>query len=106
MKKAILSIAALCALLPVAAENTDATFKIEPEMVCKNCVAKIKNHLRFEKGVKAVHADLKDQTVTITYDDKKTDAETLAAAFTQIGYNATPKPQTTAPINPNNTPQQ
>ncbi len=96
MRKLIVA-AALFAALPIMAENVDTVFSIEPQMSCKNCVAKIKNHLRFEKGVKAVHADLKTQTVTVTYDDKKTDPETLAAAFAEIGYEATPSSPSDSP---------
>lgn len=57
-----------------------------PQMSCQNCENKIKGNLRFEKGVKKVETNLKDQTVTVTYDAEKTDEKKLAEAFVKLNY--------------------
>ncbi len=58
-----------------------------PQMHCANCENKIKNNLRFEKGVVAIETSIPDQTVSVTYNAKKTDVATLQAAMKKIGYD-------------------
>ncbi|MBR1851336.1 MAG: heavy-metal-associated domain-containing protein [Bacteroidales bacterium] len=70
-----------------------------PQMHCANCENKIKGNLRFEKGVTAIETSVDAQTVTITYDAKKTDPKSLQSAMKKIGYTTTvvsDKPQSTA----------
>ena len=57
-----------------------------PQMSCQNCENKIKGNLRFEKGVKKVETNLKEQTVTVTYDADKTNEAKLAEAFGKLNY--------------------
>ena len=38
------------------------------------------------KGVKKIVPSVPDQTVTIVFDPRKTNYETIAAAFKKIGY--------------------
>ncbi|MBR4837741.1 MAG: heavy-metal-associated domain-containing protein [Bacteroidales bacterium] len=74
----------------VQAQNVkEVVFTTEPEIECNNCVNKIKNNLRFEKGVKAINPDLKTKLVTIQYDSEKTDVDNLIKAFAKIKYKAT-----------------
>ena len=61
-----------------------------PEMHCNNCETKIKNNLRFEKGVKEIVTDLGDKTVTVKYDADKTTVEVLIKGFAKIKYSAVP----------------
>lgn len=56
-----------------------------PPMHCENCEKTIKGNLRFEKGVVNIVTDREQQTVTITYDSRKTNVETLQAAMKKIG---------------------
>lgn len=56
-----------------------------PVMTCQSCEEKIKGNLRFEKGVVKIETDREKQTVTITYDPKKTDVKKLQAAMKKIG---------------------
>ena len=58
-----------------------------PEMHCENCENKIKKNLRFESGVKKIETNLKEQTVTVTYDATKTDVKKIQAAMKEIGYD-------------------
>lgn len=89
MKK-FLYAAAFVALFASAAfaETKQAVYTVNPQMSCQNCENKIKSNLRFEKGVKKIETSLKDQTVTVTYDDTKTDSEKIIAGFKKVGYTA------------------
>ena len=60
----------------MAKDIRTAVFKVA-QMKCENCVRKINNNIRFEKGLKDFHTDLKTKTVTITYDADKTNVEKL-----------------------------
>ena len=69
--------------------------KTKPEMHCANCEKKIKNNIRFEKGVKSIKTNLKDKTVTIEYDADKTNVQNIIQGFKKIKYEAseaTPAP--------------
>lgn len=61
-----------------------------PEMHCSGCENKIKGNIRFVKGVKKIVPSVPDQTVTIVFDPRKTNYETIAAAFEKIGYAIQP----------------
>ena len=58
----------------------------KPEMHCENCEKKIKNNIRFVKGVKKIETSVKDKKVTIIYDSQKSNYKTFEAAFKKIGY--------------------
>ena len=62
-----------------------------PQMHCENCEKKIKNGLRFIKGVKEITTNVKTQTVAVKYDADKTSEQALIDAFQKIGYTVTPK---------------
>ena len=57
-----------------------------PKMHCENCENKIKNNLRFEKGVVKIETSVKEQTVTVTYNASKTNVEKIQVAMKEIGY--------------------
>lgn len=59
-----------------------------PQMHCQKCETKIKNQLRFEKGVKLIEVSIPEQTVTVTYDAEKTTPERLIDSLKKIKYNA------------------
>ena len=63
--------------------------KTQPEMHCANCEKKIKENIRFEKGVKSIKTDLKTKTVTIEYDADKTNVQDIIKGFKKIKYEAT-----------------
>ena len=66
-----------------AKDNNKSTvvFTVSPKMTCQNCENKIKSNLRFEKGVSSIVTNLKEQTVTITYNPAKVSPERLTEAF-------------------------
>lgn len=58
-----------------------------PQMHCQSCEKKIKENMRFEKGVKKVETSIERQEVTITYDASKNTVEGLQAGMKKIGYD-------------------
>ena len=98
MKKLVLlTFALFLAVLTQAQSIKEVVFSTEPDIHCESCVNKIKNNLRFEKGVKAINPDLETKLVTIQYDSEKTNPENLIKAFARIKYKATvvePKKET------------
>ena len=58
-----------------------------PQMHCSSCENKIKNNLRFEKGVVNIETSVAEQTVAVTYNAAKTDIKILQAAMKKIGYD-------------------
>ena len=75
-------------VLPVIAVATPkqkretAVFHVEIE--CDNCVRNIQNNIAFERGLKDMRIDKKQQTVTLTWDPEKTDTTSLKNAFLKI----------------------
>ncbi len=74
-----------------------------PEMHCNNCEKKIKENIRFEKGIKSIKTNLKDKTVTIEYDADKTTIDNIIKGFKKIKYEAkevknTPKKGENTPV--------
>ena len=89
MKKLILlTFTLFLALLTQAQEIKEVVFSTEPEIHCESCVKRIKDNLRFEKGVKAINPDLNTKLVAIQYDSEKTNPENLIKAFAKIKYRA------------------
>lgn len=90
MKKLGMMMAAMMiAATGFAKDIKTAVFNTAPEMHCNNCENRIKEGLKFEKGVKDIKTDLETKTVTIEYDADKTNVENLVAAFAKIDYKAT-----------------
>ena len=90
MKKLVLlAFALFLAVLVQAQTKKEVVFTTEPEIHCESCVKKIKDNLRFEKGVKAINPDLNTKLVTVQYDSEKTDIDKLIKAFDRIKYKAT-----------------
>ena len=59
-----------------------------PEMHCTGCEKKIKENIRFEKGVKSIKTNLDTKTVTIEDDADKTNVEAIIKGFKKINYEA------------------
>lgn len=78
----------LFALASTAKDIRTVVFTTTPIMHCEDCENKIKGNLRFEKGVKAIETNIKEQTVTVKYDAQKTSEEKLRKAFGKFSYEA------------------
>lgn len=59
-----------------------------PQMHCEACENKIKNNMRFEKGIKGIETNIEKQAVTLKYDADKTTVEKLLKGFEKFGYKA------------------
>ncbi|MCM1290463.1 MAG: cation transporter [Prevotella sp.] len=89
MKKIILAAAAvLITATSFAKDIKEVVLTTEPEMECANCENKIKNQLRFEKGIKEINTDIPSQTITLKYDADKTTVDKLKASLLKIGYES------------------
>ena len=89
MKKIILfTVATVMALTAYAKDIKTVTFTVDPPMHCEKCEARIKNQLKFEKGIKKIDASAEKQTVTVVYDADKTSTEKLSVSLKKIGYAA------------------
>ena len=61
----------LCEISLVFREIKTVFFTTTPQMHCAACENKIKNNLRFEKGIKSIETSVPDQTVTVKYNADK-----------------------------------
>ena len=62
-------------------------FKVS-QMHCEKCEKKVKDNMRFEKGLKDISTEVKTKMVTITYDAEKTNVKKLQAGFNKFKYEA------------------
>lgn len=68
----------LCEISLVFREIKTVVFTTTPQMHCAVCENKIKNNLRFEKGIKNIETSVPNQTVTVKYNaDKTTDRKSV-----------------------------
>lgn len=81
----------LSAATAMAKDIKTAVFTTQPQMHCEGCENKIKNNLRFEKGIKRIETSVPNQAVTITYDADKTNINAIIEGFKKINYTATVK---------------
>lgn len=89
MKKILLLlIAALTMTMASAKDIKTVVLTTVPQMHCENCEKRIKDNIRFEKGIKKIVTDVEQQKVTITYDADKTTVENIIKGFEKIKYNA------------------
>lgn len=73
---------------PAVKTSHKQTVVLQCDLHCKGCCDKIMKNIAFEKGVKDIVCDLDKKTVTVTYDTRKTDLDTLLKAFERIGKPA------------------
>ena len=89
MKK--LALVAMTLLMTLAATAKDIKTLVvttQPLMHCENCENKIKDNIRFEKGIKSITTNLDDKTVVIEYDADKTNVQSIIEGFKKIKYDA------------------
>ncbi len=89
MKRLILFTVMLLTMLVASAKDIKTVvLTTDPQMHCEGCEKRIKENIRFEKGIKKIVTDVEHQTVTITYDADKTTVENIIKGFEKIKYNA------------------
>ena len=62
--------------------------EIKTSAICEMCQFTLEKDLTFEKGVKEATINLDDKVMTILYNPKKTDAQTLRKRIALAGYHA------------------
>ena len=89
MKKAIFTMMLLMvAMIASAKDFKTVIFTTTPQMHCANCEARVKNNLRFVKGVQEIKTDANEQKVYVTYDAQKTNENLIQKSFEKFGYMA------------------
>lgn len=58
----------------------------QPPMHCSGCETRIKNFLKFEKGIKKIETNVEAQKVTVTYDADKTTEKAIIDTFNKNNY--------------------
>ena len=96
MRTKVLFVALAFATVCFGKDIKTVVLKTQPEMHCENCEKKIKDNIRFEKGVKSIKTNLDDKTVTIEYDADKTNVQNIIKGFEKIKYEATEVKKDTA----------
>jgi len=92
MKKNVLLVLMCMFAISTYAKKELSTVTFNVDMDCENCVKKIESNIAFEKGVKALDCNLAEKTVSVTYQESKTDIAKLKEGFSKIGYeNVTEK---------------
>ncbi|MEY2161260.1 MULTISPECIES: mercury resistance system periplasmic binding protein MerP [unclassified Rhodanobacter] len=90
MKKATLAFALILAGVSTAGLATTRTVTLDvPGMTCPTCPITIKKALQKIDGVGGITANVDKKTVTVTYDDAKTQPTTLTHATADAGYPST-----------------
>ena len=69
-------------------KSNKQTVLLNCDLHCQGCCDKIMKNIAFEKGVKDIVCDLDTKTVAVTFDTRKTNLDTLLAAFARIGKPA------------------
>ena len=81
-----MAVTALTAQVQKGHTNDTLTVTTEPQMHCSGCENRIKQNIRFVKGVKAITTSVADQKVTIVYQKNKATYDDFVKAFDKIGY--------------------
>jgi len=85
-----LAFALLLTAMPVTTMAATRTTTLDvPGMTCPTCPITIRKSLEKMPGVDAVTWDVNQKTVTVKYDDAKTEPAALARASADAGYPAT-----------------
>jgi len=91
MKKIISFLLLLFITTAIAASAKDIQkieFSVVPAMHCEKCEAKIKNRLKFERGIKRIDANAKRGTVIVEFDSEKITREKISQSLSKAGYQA------------------
>ncbi len=89
MKKLVILSTIMLGAISVSAKDIK-TIQITttPQMHCANCETKIKNALRFDKGVKQIKTNVEEQTVTVKFDADRVSQDKLFEDLKKIGYDS------------------
>lgn len=93
LKKALMAIAIILFTSATFAQKQELkkveTVVFNVGMDCQGCVKKIEKNMPFEKGVKDLKIDFKNQKVTLVYKTKVTTKEALKKAIEKMKFKVT-----------------
>ena len=93
LKKALMAIAIILFTSAAFAQKQELkkveTVVFNVGMDCQGCVKKIEKNMPFEKGVKDLKIDFKNQKVTLVYKTKATTKEALKKAIEKMKFKVT-----------------
>ena len=75
-------------LMPFLANAGDKEVTFKSSINCNMCKEKIEGDLSLSKGVKKVTVDVESKTVTVVFNDAKTDEAKIKKKKKKIGYDA------------------
>jgi mercuric ion binding protein len=75
-------------LMPFLAKADDKEVTFKSSINCNMCKEKIEGDLPLTKGVKKVTVNVEEKTITVVYNDGKTDEAKIKKAISKIGYDA------------------
>lgn len=87
MRFLLVSAILLSSMAAFAGNKVTDLFTLDHQM-SQMCEKKIKSNLRFEKGITKIETSLKDNTISITFDEEKTDPQQIIEGFKKIGFTA------------------
>lgn len=77
------------------------TVTTQPQMHCAACETRIKNFLKFEKGIKKIETNIAAQKVTVTYDADKISEKSIIETFNKNKYEVKKVDESTKDTNKN-----
>ena len=88
MKKFLFLALLFASAIAPAKDIKTVVLTTQPQMHCAGCETRIKNNLRFVKGIKQIATDVPRQRVTVTYDADKASVQNFINSLKKIGYIA------------------
>lgn len=98
MKQLVIAISIFWSIQVMAQQEPVAVadgFKvdIQTSAICEMCQYTLEKDMAFEKGVKEATLNLDNKVLSVVYNPKKTDAQTIRERVTKIGYHADTLPR-------------
>ena len=87
MKKLFLFTIVLFSSLGIYAQNTTAKASVEVDGVCGMCKARIEKAAIRTKGVKTANWDVGSHQLSLVYNEKKTNLETIQQNIAKVGHD-------------------
>ena len=78
----------LSAAAVAGAKAVKRTVVYASSIECKNCCRKVEENTGLEKGVIELTTDLDTQTITVLFDEAKTDTAKIAKSIRSLGFDA------------------
>ncbi|MBR1838682.1 MAG: heavy-metal-associated domain-containing protein [Bacteroidaceae bacterium] len=89
MKKISMLLMALFIGLAAYAEDIkEVVLTTTPQMHCASCETRIKNALKFERGMVRIQTNVEKQTVTVRYDAERVALPRILQLLKEAGYEA------------------